>query len=64
MFRKAHIYLEKFQESFLSLVDTHVQTMEMGKGTRQEAAWGCLAQTEILKGIHAQEKRVQSGQLL
>lgn len=55
MFRKAHIYLEKFQESFLSLVDTHVQTMEMGKGTRQEA---------VLKGIHVQEKRVQSGQLL
>lgn len=40
MFRKGHIYLRKFQESFLRLLYRDVQTMEMRKGTRQTAAWG------------------------
>lgn len=54
MFRKGHIYLLKFQENILRLVDTDVQKMKLGRSTRQIAAWG----TEMPEGINVQEKRV------
>lgn len=38
MFRKGHIYLDKFQESFFRLSDTDFQMMETEKGTRQTVA--------------------------
>lgn len=43
-----------FQENILRLVDTDVQKMELGRSTRQIAAWG----TEMPEVINVQEKRV------
>ena len=59
MFRKGHIYLGKFQESFLRLDDTDFQMMETKQGTRQTAVW---AQREKAK-IAMSGRSVQFGEV-